>query len=103
MSLGLGIVVLLFGTPKFGIDLKGGVIYVYEMETAKDATDEEGNQITVEELVAVLSNRLNPGGVSEIQIRPYGKNQVEIVIPDVRPRKAKRSSARSRTPACWSS
>jgi SecD/SecF fusion protein len=83
MSLGLGITVLIFGTPKFGIDLKGGVIYVYEMDTAQNATDEQGNQITVEKLVAVLSNRLNPGGVSEIQIRPYGENQVEIVIPDV--------------------
>ncbi len=102
LSIGLGIMVLVasgikdengkprFGLePKFGIDLKGGVILVYEIndEETKASNEQEGEarDVTVGEVVSSLTTRLNPSGVNEIQIRPFGENQIEIVVPDVGP------------------
>lgn len=62
--------------PKLGIDLSGGTILIYE---ALD-TDEDFN---INDLVVALKRRINPGGVKEVVIRPYGARQVEIIIPDV--------------------
>jgi SecD/SecF fusion protein len=89
VTIGLGIVICMFGTPKFGIDLRGGVILVYQIdEQATEASNAgalqaEGGGIDSSELVAALNNRLNPGGVNEIQIRQYGEREVEIIVPDV--------------------
>ncbi len=86
--------------PKLGIDLKGGVYLVYEVEeeskdtvaaaTAPDMRDDSDATATgtlsksqMDKLVAAISRRINPGGVKELVIRPYGKNQIEIVIPEV--------------------
>ncbi|HTN74109.1 MAG TPA: protein translocase subunit SecD, partial [Pirellulaceae bacterium] len=96
LTIGLGIGVIIaclpqvgLATPKFGIDLKGGVILVYEINEEDTAAvkSETGNreQIKVGDLVSALNERLNPGGVNEIQIRAYGERQVEIVVPDVGP------------------
>lgn len=89
--------------PTFGVDLSGGTILVYEVDTQKMQRDaeeasqrEEGDKTTgksaveqtMEEadvdmpsLVAALSRRINPSGVKEIVIRPYGLTQVEIIMP----------------------
>src|SRR5687768_17460013 len=64
--------------PKLGIDLSGGAILVYEVDQSKK---EAGKQTPMDELVASISRRINPGGTKEITIRPYGVEQVEIVIP----------------------
>ena len=85
--------------PKQGIDLKGGVILIYEVDdeltrqtarrrqTAQGdqpaAADEELGKVDMPGLVQALSRRINPGGVQEIVVRPYGDKQVEIIIPDV--------------------
>jgi len=78
---------------KFGIDLSGGVILIYEIDEEKTneqaGVDEEGQPLTegekvkIGDLVTMLQRRLNPGGVKEIVIRPYGERQVEIIIPQV--------------------
>lgn len=65
---------------KQGIDLVGGSILVYEV------SDQESNpeqDIKMPELVAALKKRINPSGVKEIVVRPYGDRQVEIIIPKV--------------------
>ncbi len=85
--------------PKQGIDLKGGVILIYEVDdaltrqTARRRQNVQGDQPAVSNvdlgkvdmpgLVQALSRRINPGGVQEIVVRPYGDKQVEIIIPDV--------------------
>lgn len=84
--------------PKLGIDLKGGVYLVYEtgekaQESLADAaTDlQKGNSNTsaglsseeMDKLISAISRRINPGGVKEVVIRPFGQNQIEIVIPEV--------------------
>lgn len=75
------------GQVKQGIDLKGGVILVYEVDqeqTMLNANQEGGEaDVDMSALVSAISKRINPGGVAETVVRPYGDRQVEIIIPDV--------------------
>src|SRR5436190_604240 len=78
--------VVLFGDFKLGVDLKGGVILVYEvneLETAQLHRGTRESQFSMSELLAVLTRRLNPTGLKEIIVRPFGPKQVEIVVPEV--------------------
>lgn len=71
---------------KRGVDLSGGVILIYEVdeERTKDAAEgSEDSSVDIDALVEALARRINPGGVKEVVIRPYGDKQVEIIIPDV--------------------
>ena len=101
MLLAIGIAGLILVTswpPKQGIDLKGGIILIYQVDqeltrqnaskqmSDEDAADRENLEtVSVEmgALIQALSRRINPSGVSEIVIRKYGNDQVEIIIPDV--------------------
>lgn len=79
------IVVLLMGPQfKLGVDLKGGVILVYEVDESKKT--EPGQPLSKDEmdkLLAAVAKRVNPGGQKEVTIRKYGVEQIEIIIPDV--------------------
>lgn len=88
--------ILVYKQPKYGIDLRGGVILNYEVDEQKTgeiaAEDElpdgsrpstDGAQVDMNALVQSLIRRINPSGVREMVIRPYGLNQVEIIIPEV--------------------
>ena len=102
--------ILAFGwPPKLGIDLKGGVILVYEVDvqsrtaaqagggqtgagqSGDNATNTDpnaapaGSGFDMPSLIVALTRRINPGGTKEIVIRPFGERQVEIIIPDVDP------------------
>jgi len=81
--------------PKLGIDLRGGVILVYEIQedsgkqAAKEQAEgrqavpaEEAAKVNMDKLIQAISRRVNPGGVKEVTIRPQGANQVEIIIPE---------------------
>jgi len=71
---------------KRGVDLSGGVILIYEVDetlSQEAAGGEAGAKVDIDALVEALAKRINPGGVKEIVIRPYGDKQVEIIIPDV--------------------
>ncbi|WP_158261367.1 MULTISPECIES: protein translocase subunit SecD [Pirellulaceae] len=90
-------VCFLLWPPKFGIDLQGGVILVYEVDEqasldllASDAssdgatfdlTPEKQLEQGTAQLITQLQKRINPSGVSEVVIRPYGENQVEVIVP----------------------
>ncbi len=92
-TLALGTSLVCLRPVKQGIDLSGGVILIYEVDEEStrdqvearggDAMDESETAIRMPDLITALSRRINPGGVREIVIRPYGKNQVEIIVPDV--------------------
>jgi SecD/SecF fusion protein len=83
------------GEPKWGIDLRGGSILIYEVDEKKTAEAkvldaEEGlapvqgdSYVDMNALIQSLSRRINPSGVKEMLIRQYGGSQVEIIIPDV--------------------
>lgn len=77
--------VLSLGTLKYGVDLRGGTILVYEMdpESAKERAAANEQRITAEDLVPSLVKRINPSGTQEIVVRPYGEEQIEIIIPEV--------------------
>jgi SecD/SecF fusion protein len=84
-SLFASIVILAMG-PKFklGVDLKGGVILIYEVDQSKKA--DPGQPLTneaMDKLLAAVAKRVNPGGQKEVTIRKYGAEQIEIIIPDV--------------------
>ncbi|MBI2825140.1 MAG: protein translocase subunit SecD [Planctomycetia bacterium] len=64
--------------PKLGIDLSGGSILVYEVDQQAKAP---GEKVDMEKLVGAVTKRVNPGGVKEVTIRPYGVEQIEIIIP----------------------
>ena len=55
--------------PKLGIDLSGGSILVYEVD---DQAKDPGTTVDMDKLVQAVTKRVNPGGVKEVTIRPYG-------------------------------
>lgn len=78
--------IILFGEFKLGVDLQGGVILVYEVDeeqTARLTPPGEENAWNIGAVVEVLKRRLNPDGLKEIIIRPFGAKQIEIVVPEV--------------------
>jgi len=92
LSITAGGAIAYFGwPPKLGIDLSGGIILIYEIDeeaTREQLGDEIGLGADVADidsdlLASQLRRRINPGGVSEIVVRPYGPRQVEIIIPNV--------------------
>ncbi len=69
-----------------GVDLKGGVVLIYEIDLdsiAGDKSEQAARQINRGDLVQAITNRINPSGTKEIVVRPYGERQVEIIIPEV--------------------
>jgi SecD/SecF fusion protein len=86
--------VLWFGEIGLGVDLRGGTILVYEIDPTKGiASDEDGQggtSVASSELIPSLIKRINPSGTQEIMIRPYGENQIEIIIPEVDQREVDR-------------
>ena len=90
VTISAGTAITYFGwPPNLGIDLSGGVIMIYEID--EEATKEQlgnqaegqGGEIDSDNLAQQIRRRINPGGVSEIVVRPYGPRQVEIIIPNV--------------------
>ena len=61
---------------KLGIDLSGGTILVYEVETANLPPG-----FNMDELVSALKKRADPEGVKEIPIRKIGGTRIEIILP----------------------
>lgn len=98
LALLASLTVLWFGKIGLGVDLRGGTILVYEIDPSKgigsDETSEDGqfsgNRIASSELIPSLIKRINPSGTQEIAIRPYGENQIEIIIPEVDQREVDR-------------
>lgn len=79
-TVGCGLVFVVTGwPPKYGVDLKGGVTLIYEVKQPED----ENQGIQINALVEALKRRINPAGTKEIVIRPYGSNQVEVIVPEV--------------------
>ena len=90
VALTAGCVITALGwPPRLGIDLKGGVILVYEIDSSKklqEQKDGEGGAsapIDMDKLVAAVARRVNPGGQKEVTVRRYGIDQLEVIVPDV--------------------
>ena len=61
---------------KLGIDLSGGTILVYQVDTANLPPG-----FKMDELVSALKKRADPEGVKEIPIRQIGSHRIEIILP----------------------
>ncbi|HEX5106581.1 MAG TPA: hypothetical protein VFV87_22330, partial [Pirellulaceae bacterium] len=84
----LSLLLVLFGEYRLGVDLKGGVILVYEIDKAETAAlhpQGRSDDWSMNALLQVLRNRLNPDGLKEIVIRPFGPEQIEIIVPETDP------------------
>lgn len=71
--------------PKFGVDLRGGINFVGQLNLEALDTDSTGlvPSITAADIIGVLSQRINPGGQKEIVIRALGADKIEVIIPEV--------------------
>jgi SecD/SecF fusion protein len=61
---------------KLGIDLSGGTILVYQVDTKSLPPG-----FKMEDLVSALKKRADPEGVKEIPIRQIGSHRIEIILP----------------------
>jgi len=57
-------------------DEQGGLAVSYDI-TARAA------KVPMDELVAAVSRRVNPGGQKEVTVRPFGLDQIEVILPEV--------------------
>ncbi len=76
-----GLLVSFSGQLKYGIDIRGGTILVYDI--VQPIVDGVKQTIDASGLASALSSRLNPSGTKEMSIRPVGEAQIEIVVPMV--------------------
>src|SRR6266545_822146 len=80
---------------KLGVDLSGGTIPVYEIDTRKqEKVEGERGQSPTEQanmLAGALKRRIDPNDLYNIVIRPAGEGRVEIILPTGGPDRAKRA------------
>ncbi len=62
--------------PKLGIDLSGGVVLVYEVDT------EQAKASSMPSAVQQLNDELNKGGQRRVEVLSTGPGSIEIVTPD---------------------
>ncbi|PPD57999.1 protein translocase subunit SecD [Dehalogenimonas etheniformans] len=71
---------VLFGKPiQLGLDLQGGLHLVYQADLS-DVADSEKNNV-LSGVVSVISNRVNPLGVSEPNIAQQGADRIVVDLP----------------------
>ena len=81
---------------KLGIDLRGGVILVYELLQGEETTFAPGQEadggrrgadgkasVDMDRLVTAIKRRIDPANIKEVTVRPLGSQQIEIIIPKV--------------------
>ena len=76
------------GQPKLGVDLRGGVSIIGELQ--EQVTDAGGKKVTIKDLIPALKERIDPSGTKEITLTPMGPTRLEVIIPDADLAEAKR-------------
>ena len=71
------------GALKKGLDLQGGVSFTLQIDDKNLAGDEYSRKGQLEDVLAVMNNRINGLGVTEPTIRIMGSNSVEVQMPGV--------------------
>jgi SecD/SecF fusion protein len=69
------------GKFRLGVDLVGGTILVYEVDTTKQQS--QGEAVKPDELAAALKRRIDPADLLNVTIRPINSEpaRVEIILP----------------------
>jgi SecD/SecF fusion protein len=68
-------------TVNYGIDLAGGTNLVFEVDHAKLENEKKVTDEAMNQMVGVITKRINPGGVLEMTVRRVGFDRVEVIIP----------------------
>ena len=73
----------LFGRQgiRLGLDLQGGIHMVYKADLSQVEPGEEAS--VIEGVMAVISNRINPLGVTEPIIQKQGKDRILVELPGI--------------------
>jgi SecD/SecF fusion protein len=88
ISLACALLVIFFMfPPKFGVDLRGGIKMIGQLNTEAlkdpDATGFNADEtITAQDIIPNLLRRVDPSGTQEIMIRALGTDKIEVTIPD---------------------
>lgn len=77
LVLGLAAIALSVKSIRLGKDLRGGVSLIY----AVDVPDGANAQETLNQVITVLKDRVNPQGILDISMQPIGNNRIEVVMP----------------------
>lgn len=71
------VAVLVLGQDmRLGIDLRGGVILVYQVDQKSKPAN-----LDMDKLITAITRRVNPGGQKEVVIRKFGTDEIEILDP----------------------
>ena len=90
--IGASIVVVLTKPTKLGLDLQGGVQLVYEAEpTAQQPTS---TPTRCSASIDLMQQRVNEFGVAEAELFQSGEDQIEVNLPGVERRRARRAAGR---------
>ncbi len=66
---------------RMGLDLQGGIHIVYQADLSQITPGEEAD--VIEGVMAVLSNRINPLGVTEPVIQKQGEDRILVELPGI--------------------
>jgi SecD/SecF fusion protein len=71
------------GGFRLGVDLVGGTILVYEVDTERLAEQQRTNPKKFDsgEMAAFLKRRIDPADIYNVTIRPVGDTRFEIILP----------------------
>lgn len=75
---GLCLAAILGRDLRLGKDLRGGVSLIYTVDIAANDPDPS---TTLQRVIEVLKDRVNPRGVYDISMEPLGRDRIEIVMP----------------------
>ena len=81
-------IVISYKPLKFGVDLRGGVTIIGQMNEQPGVATQD--QVTIQKIIPVLKERIDPSGVREIVIRGLGSDKMEVIVPDVEKEEAER-------------
>ncbi|MDG2013108.1 MAG: protein translocase subunit SecD, partial [Pirellulaceae bacterium] len=81
-------IVITYKPLKFGVDLRGGVTIIGQMNEQPGVAAQD--QVTIQKIIPVLKERIDPSGVREIVIRGLGSDKMEVIVPDVEKEEAER-------------
>ncbi|MEZ6095195.1 MAG: protein translocase subunit SecD [Pirellulaceae bacterium] len=80
----IAIVSIAFGwPPKFGVDLRGGVNMIGQLNFSKFEGQDQSNLPTADKIIPKLKQRVDPSGLLDVSIRSLGDDKIEVTIPDV--------------------
>ena len=75
------------GSLQLGLDLRGGVAFVLEVdETAAANIGQRERGEKLDKAIEIIGDRINGLGVAEPLIRPLGENRIEVQLPGINTR-----------------